>query len=84
MPNSRQMVVATIKDLTTQCLRDQMKLKMVLRSKAEIEARERQLRAQIRTTKLKVNRELRSHGELLGVNPSLWEDIDGEEWKQIA
>lgn len=82
MPSPRQMVITTLKDLTRECLREQSRLHFVLRSKAVIEAREREIRGRIKGIKLRVNRELTAHKEMLGVGPALdWDDGDGEEWK---
>lgn len=80
---ARQLVIATLKDLTRECLREQVRLKMVLRHKGIIEMKERDLRRRIKMLKMKVDRELVTHKGLLGVGVAL-EDSDGEEWKQTA
>lgn len=85
MANQRQMVVLTLKDLTRQCLHEQIHLKMLGRSRREIEYEERQARDRIRMIKLKVNREILAHSTLLGVDlDAMNEDNDGEEWKEHA
>ena len=77
------MVIATLKDLTRECLREQVRLKMVMRHKGIIEMQEHNLRRRIKMLKMKVDRELVTHKELLGVGVA-FEDSDGEEWKQVA
>lgn len=85
MANQRQMVVLTLKDLTRQCLHEQIHLKMLGRSRREIEQEERQARNRIKMIKLKVNREILAHSTLLGVDlDAMNDDGDGEEWKEHA
>ena len=81
--NNRQMVIATLKDLTRECLREQVRLKVVLHRKGIMEMKERDIRRRIKMLKLKVDRELVTHKGLLGVGAA-FEDSDGEEWKQVA
>lgn len=78
----RQMVIATLKDATKEILKEQTRLKMVVRSRHEIEAQEAQIRQTIRVLKLRLNRELTANKELLGVVDD--EDGEGEGWKQIS
>ena len=81
--NQKQLVVMTLKDLAQECLREQMRLKTVVRDKNILEGREKVLRHNIKVLKMRVNRELIAHKDLLGVGV-IFEDNEGEEWKQPA
>jgi hypothetical protein len=89
MPSPRQIVLATLKDLTRQQIREQVKLLMVRntkgeleRARQEIEAEERQVSARIKEIRLRRDRELSVHREMLGAQGLFEDEDDGEDWKQ--
>lgn len=82
MSSPRQVIVSTLKDLSHQCLREQMHLKLIGHSRREIEDEEKRTRERIRQIKLRVNREILTHGSLLGIDMSVLDDNEGEGWKE--
>jgi hypothetical protein len=81
MSSPRQLVLTTLKDITRECFREQTRLKMVVRARREIEAREAALRQNLKVLKQRMNRELTANRKLLGVVDDGWEDSEGEQWK---
>jgi len=71
MSSARQIVISTLRQLTRQCIAEQAELRILgMRQRKvnrDLDRRQAECRARLKQTKLRIDRELKTHRDLLGV-----------------
>jgi hypothetical protein len=84
MSSARQIVISTLRQLTRQCIAEQAELRILgMRQRKvnrELDRLQLACRAKLKQTKLRIDRELKAHKDLLGVEQGD-NDREGESWK---
>lgn len=67
MPSAKQLSILTFRELTKQCVKEQIQLKMLATTRRAVEADITITRQRLAQIKARVNRELLANAKILGV-----------------
>lgn len=67
MPTKKQLVVSTLRHLAKQCLREQMRLKVIKSAQRQLADEEDRTLSKIRSVKARIDRELATSRTILGL-----------------
>lgn len=70
MPSRKQLIVASLKDMSRRCVKAQIHLAAIRAARRSIEADEALTLAQIRQIRARIDRELQVSGSELGITPA--------------
>lgn len=74
MPSPKSLAVASLKHLARQCVREQMRYKVIRSARRQMQSDERATLRRIKTIKARIDRELVASARLLGINPEALDD----------
>ena len=85
MPSPKALVIATLKELTRQAVKEKLHLSMVSQTRRAMEEEEAMTKRKIVELNRRIARELTANARLLGVKseeqPEGDGDLEGEDWK---